>query len=116
MLALEILDIKDFTTKLFVGNVFDAFYLSEASFTTFLSCTFQLSRKNTEKMLLSSGLSLSPEDVFGLFLNCQFDRGRLVCTTGTSLRIFTIDRTVDQLWDDMIRRFFRQQGISFTEE
>ncbi len=163
MFALEILDIKDFTTKLFVGNVFDAFYLSEASFTTFLSCTidgklqkeffdsdqapedrqlclwsevkpycytlirgrrtpvhfkivFQLSRKNTEKMLLSSGLSLSPEDIFGLFLNCQFDRGRLVCTTGTSLRIFTIDRTVDQLWDDMIRRFFRQQGISFTEE
>lgn len=39
MLALEILDIKDFTSKLFVGNVFDTFCLSEAAFTTFLTCT-----------------------------------------------------------------------------
>ena len=39
MHALEILDIKDFTSKLFVGNVFDTFCLSEAAFTTFLTCT-----------------------------------------------------------------------------
>lgn len=163
MIALDILDIKDFTSKLFVGNVFDAFYLSEASFTTFISCTidgnlqkdffdsdqapsdrtlclwsevkpycytlikgrrtpvhfkivFQLSRKNTEKMLLSSGLQLKQEDIYGLFLNCQFDKGRLTCTTGTSLRIFTVDHTVDQLWDDLIRRFFHSQKISFEEK
>lgn len=163
MIALDILDIKDFTSKLFVGNVFDAFYLSEASFTTFISCTidgnlqkdffdsdqapsdrtlclwseikpycytlikgrrtplhfkivFQLSRKNTEKMLISSGLSLNPEDIYGLFLNCQFEKGRLTCTTGTSLRIFTIDHTIDQLWDDLVRRFFLSQKISFEEK
>ncbi|HIV12288.1 MAG TPA: hypothetical protein IAA63_04000 [Candidatus Pullilachnospira stercoravium] len=162
MLALEILDIKDFTSKLFVGNVFDTFCLSEAAFTTFLTCTidgklkkdffdsgqapddrslslwsevkpycytlirgrrtplhfkivFQLSPKNTEKMLHSSGASLTAEDVFGLFLNCQFEKGRLICTTGTSLKVFSTDRTVDQLWDDLVRRFFRQQKISFEE-
>lgn len=162
MIALDILDIKDFTSKLFIGNVFDAFYLSEASFTTFITCTidgslqkdffdsdqipsdrrfclwsevkpycytlikghrtplhfkivFQLSRKNIEKMLLSSGLSLKPEDIFGFFLNCHFEKGRLTCTTGTSLRIFTVDHTADQLWDDLVRRFFQSQKIAFSE-
>jgi hypothetical protein len=35
MLALKITDIKDFTNKLFIGEVFDRFRLSEAVITTF---------------------------------------------------------------------------------
>ena len=51
MLALEILDIKDFTSKLFVGNVFDTFCLSEAAFTTFLTCTIDGKLKNQYNMI-----------------------------------------------------------------
>ena len=39
MLALKITDIKDFTNKLFIGEVFDRFWLNEASFTTFSTFT-----------------------------------------------------------------------------
>ncbi len=35
MLALKITDIRDFTNKLFIGEVFDKFCLTEASITTF---------------------------------------------------------------------------------
>ncbi len=35
MLALKITDIRDFTNKLFIGEVFDKFCLSEATVTTF---------------------------------------------------------------------------------
>lgn len=35
MLALKISDIKDFTNKLFIGEVFDHFQMTEASITTF---------------------------------------------------------------------------------
>lgn len=35
MLALKITDIKDFTNKLFIGDIFDRFWLNEASITTF---------------------------------------------------------------------------------
>lgn len=35
MLALNITDIKDFTNKLFIGDAFDSFWMTEASFTTF---------------------------------------------------------------------------------
>lgn len=34
-LALKITDIRDFTNKLFIGEVFDKFCLTEASITTF---------------------------------------------------------------------------------
>ena len=37
MLALRILDLKDFTSNLFIGDVFNHFYFVEASFTTFLT-------------------------------------------------------------------------------
>lgn len=35
MLALKIIDVKDFTNKLFIGGVFDQFWLTEATITTF---------------------------------------------------------------------------------
>ena len=159
MLALHILDLKDFTGKLFIGDVFHRFYLTEASFTTSVTFTidgtlhkefydsdncpertccyweevksqcfsfikgkrtplhfkivFQLSRENTEKLLMQSGLSLKREDVCGLYLNLQFDGAQLICTTGSSLRFFTMDKTLDHVWDDMVRKFFRKQNIVF---
>ena len=35
MLALKIIDVKDFMNKLLIGEVFDRFFLVEASVTTF---------------------------------------------------------------------------------
>lgn len=43
MLALKITDVRDFTNKLFIGEVFDHFWLNEASITTF--CTFSIDGK-----------------------------------------------------------------------
>lgn len=39
MIALKIPDQKDFTTKLFLGDTFDAFHVSQASFTTNITYT-----------------------------------------------------------------------------
>ena len=38
MISMEITDIKEFTTKLFVGEMFDSFLLCEASFVTRAAC------------------------------------------------------------------------------
>lgn len=74
---------------------------------------FQLAREQIAGILAQSGLSCQPEDIFGLFLNCQFDGQQLLCTTGTSLRIFSLDKSLDQLWDAMVCRFFDRCGISY---
>lgn len=163
MIAVQIQDIKDFMSKLLLGNAFDSFWLSEASITTSVSYTidgflhpefydtqeaellqeegrayalwrdmkpfcfsvikgkktplsfkivFMLSKKNTQKLLASSKLSYQLEDIFGLFVNFQFDGQHLTCTTGTSLKTFSLDKSLDRVWDEMILKFFKQQQIS----
>lgn len=159
MLALRILDLKDFTSKLFIGETFQHFSFVEASFTTFVTYTldgqlhkeffdteecpeqtyclwedvqtqcfsmirgkrtplnfkivFQLSRSNVEKLLAQSGISLKADDIYGLYLNCQFDGKQLLCTTGSSLKVFTLDKQLDRVWDEMIKRFFKKSQIAF---
>ena len=163
MIAVQIQDIKDFMSKLLLGNAFDSFWLSEASITTSVSYTidgflhpefydtqeaellqeegrtyalwrdmkpfcfsvikgkktplsfkivFMLSKKNTQKLLASSKLSYQLGGIFGLFVNFQFDGQHLTCTTGTSLKTFSLDKSLDRVWDEMILKFFKQQQIS----
>ena len=73
----------------------------------------RLAPHNTEKLLLQTGVSLSAGDVGGLFLNIRFDESGLCCVSGTSVRVFTLDKSLDQAWDTMLERFFRQKQIPF---
>lgn len=66
---------------------------------------FQLPARETELLLASSDLSLQPEDIFGLFFNCSFQQGTLTVTTGSSLKIFTRDHSLDQAWDQSLQDF-----------
>ncbi|RHK22966.1 hypothetical protein DW074_11530 [Ruminococcus sp. AF46-10NS] len=164
MLALRITDIRDFTNKLFIGEVFDKFCLTEASITTFNTFTINgrlqkdffdtdslnkitehgrthslwkdirpfcwsvirgkrtplsfkivlhLSRSGVEAAVRNTDLGISSEQIDGLFLNLQFKNSSLLCTTGISLRTFSMDKRPGQLWDDMILHFLAQNQIVF---
>ena len=76
--------------------------------------TFQLSRENTAKHLTSSGItSIQPENVSGLLLNIRYDNGTLNVITATNLNLFTLEKSLEHAWDDMVKRFLKQQEISF---
>lgn len=77
---------------------------------------FRLSCANVQRLLQQSGLAFTPGDVSGLFLNLHFQAGCLTCTTGTALRTFTLDKSLDRIWDEMITRFFLQKNISFEKK
>ena len=165
MLALKITDIRDFTNKLFIGEVFDKFCLSEAVITTFNTFTIDgrlqkdffdtdslnkitehgrthslwrdtkpcwsvirgkrtplsfkivlhLSRSGVEAAIRNTDSEISSEQIDGLFLNLQFKNGSLLCTTGTSLRTFSMDKRPEQLWDDMVLNFLTQNQIIFEK-
>ena len=76
---------------------------------------FQLSRENTNRMLSDSGISLAPEDISGLYLNFLFNGSQLTATTGTSYRIFTMDKTFDTIWDKMLIHYFKKHNISYEQ-
>ncbi len=166
MIALHILDQKEFTKQLFIGNIFHPFLLSEASITTFstfhidgnlkkgfyteeeqdsmhlserdyasweeckpfcfsiikgkhmplhFKIVFHLSRHDMERFLISSGIPMTADDIFGLYLNITFDGTNLICTTGSSIKTFSLDKTLDNSWDIWVMTFLKQHGIA-TEQ
>lgn len=74
---------------------------------------FGLSQANIAKLLQQKGLTYQPQDVKGLYLNIKFDGTHLQCTTGTSMNLFTLDKSLEQAWDEMVQKFFLQKSIPF---
>lgn len=74
---------------------------------------FGLSEPNIEKLLRQQGLSFTPQDVQGLYLNISYDGHSLRCVTGTSMNLFTLDKSLEEAWDKMVQKFFVQKEISF---
>ncbi|MDD2979326.1 MAG: DUF5721 family protein [Hespellia sp.] len=72
---------------------------------------FRLSPENTARLLTQSGIPLKPEDVQGLYLNIRYNGSELQCITGTSVKVFTLDKTLEQTWDNTVQKFFQAHEI-----
>jgi hypothetical protein len=167
MIALHILDIKDFMAKLLAGNTFDHFLLSEATITTYntflvdgkikkqfysaeelenpelskqtysywktikpfcfelikgkktplnFKYIFLLSPHNVSRLLEQMDIPMLATEINGLFLNIKYDGTTLSCITGTALNTFTMDKSLEQSWDDMVKKFLTQQNIAFEAQ
>jgi hypothetical protein len=167
MIALHILDIKEFMAKLLTSDTFDHFLLSEATITTYntfvidgkinkefysyeeledlvlsnqiysywktmkpfcfelikgkktplnFKYIFLLSPHNVIRLLEIQKISILDTDINGLFLNIKYDGTTLSCITGLALKTFTMDKTLEYAWDDMIKKFLTHQNIAFEEQ
>lgn len=76
---------------------------------------FLLSASNTKKLLEQSGIPIAPSDVNGLFINLRYHASSATVVTGTSLKLFTMDKTLEHTWDQMVKKFLEKQGIDFEE-
>lgn len=76
---------------------------------------FSLSDANTEKFLTQNGLAFDSHTVNGLYLNFKYDGTALKCITGVSLSTFTLDKSLENAWDEMVRRFFHQKEITVKD-
>lgn len=73
----------------------------------------ELPRDEVALLIARSGMNIKETDVFGLFLNCQFQSGIITLISGSSLRIFTLDKSLDQAFDMMLRDFLTHQEIEY---
>lgn len=74
---------------------------------------FSLSPENIARLIEQNNLDFQPSDVQGLYLNIRFDNNGLTCVTGTSMKTFTMDKSLEQAWDTMVQKFFDKKGIAF---
>ncbi len=71
------------------------------------------SAKNTKTLLDRELPDMAFHSVQGLYLNFQYDHGALTCITGTSMKTFTMDKTLDHIWDDTAQKYLKQKEILF---
>jgi hypothetical protein len=76
---------------------------------------FLLSPSNTENVLKKSGLSIPISDINGLFLNIRYDKGILSLVTGTSIKTFTMDKSLEHEWDSNVKTFLKHYEIAVEE-
>ena len=76
-----------------------------------------LSKADFEKFLSANELDgFRPENIQGLYLNFRYDGTSLQCVTGTSLNMFTLDKSLDTAWDEYVCKFFARHEIEFETE
>ena len=63
-------------------------------------------RENISRLLEMNNLPVKTEDVSALFMNVVYEHEALSVTTGTSLKIFTMDKTLEHVWDDTIKKYY----------
>ena len=73
---------------------------------------FLLSPQNQCKTIERAGTAFLPEDVSGMYVHFTYKNEILTCTTGISYRKFSLDKTLDQEWDQLGPVFLRQKGIA----
>lgn len=73
-----------------------------------LKITLVLPRKNYESCIKTCGALLFPDNISGLYLHLNYENGEITAITGTSLNIFTMDKSLDRYWDDTINTFLNK--------
>ena len=76
---------------------------------------FQLSAPIVEKFLKQYHLPCQPSDISGLYLHFRYENQKLTVVSGASLNFFSMDKTIDTAWDDMVKRILKLAGILYTE-
>lgn len=77
---------------------------------------FQLAPAGVDEFLSHRQVPFPVESINGLYLNVRYEEGSLYCVSGTSVNYFTMDKTLDQAWDEAVRSFLKTKKIDFTEE
>lgn len=74
-----------------------------------------LSSTNTKKIIEKALPNFDLSQIGSLFLNIRYENGSLHLITGVSMKVFTMDKTVEQEWDSNMKRFLKHYEILFEE-
>lgn len=141
-LVLKSMEIQTFTDFIITGNFNESYFtkeeLDERAGSRFISWSevkqiaysiikgnktplllklvLQLPPSEAFKLVKISGIGLKEEEVGGLYMNIRFEKGELHIITGVAIKAFTMDKSLEQAWDESVRHFLVNQGINFEEE
>lgn len=74
---------------------------------------FMLSPDGKERFVKNRVAGIEPESVGGLYLNVHYENNEMTVVTGTSMNIFTLDKTLEREWDESVKQFLKKKGIAY---
>ncbi|MCR5546566.1 MAG: DUF5721 family protein [Lachnospiraceae bacterium] len=77
---------------------------------------FLLPKKKVEEFVENCDSTLQPMDVENLSFLIRFKDRELSITTGSSLRIFTMDKSLNSAWDKWVESFLENHGFDLEEQ
>ncbi|NLL01080.1 MAG: hypothetical protein GX271_10525 [Clostridiales bacterium] len=80
-----------------------------------MKIVFQLPSDQSDKLVESLGGRIRSEDVGGLFMNIRFEKNELHIITGTAIKTFSLDKTLEIEWDRWVKGFLSSRGIIYEE-
>ncbi len=78
---------------------------------------FLLPEESYEELLRKSGTrELRPPDLSNCFMRFLFQEQKLYMLSGISLKLFSMDKSVEQEWDSWAEEYLKKNGIDYEEE
>ena len=71
-----------------------------------MKLVLMFNRDNILRLIEMNNIPLSPESVGGLFINISLDQNGMTATTGTSIKEFTMDKTLEHTWDGTVEKYY----------
>lgn len=75
----------------------------------------QLCPEYIEGILKNEDTLLKSDDIKSLVITLKFDGTRLLLITGTALKTFIPDKSIESIWDNAIKRFLSKKELGFEE-
>lgn len=76
---------------------------------------FMLPKYNQDALVMKNNLPVASDDIAGVYFNIFYEQNTLHITSGTSMRIFTTDKRIDQIWDDSLLGFLGAHHIQVIQ-
>lgn len=80
-----------------------------------MKIVFLLPEETVTKLLLESGTELTANDINGLFFNMKYQNGTVSVVTGTSVKVFSLDKTLEHAFDAYAKTFLFEHGMDFED-
>jgi len=79
----------------------------------FFKISFCMADENIEKFLNSKDFALTINDIGNLTINVKYENEELVVITGVTLTTFTLDKSLENEFDSMVKKFLSSEGIEY---
>lgn len=61
-----------------------------------------------DKIISDCDLNITSENIGGLYIHILYENNSITIITGTSLNIFTMDKSLDKYWDNIVTQFLNK--------